>query len=214
MKKLLLLFLPFIFVSCGFEIVDEGYVGIKKNLGKVEMEEYQPGFHLYTPIVNSIFEMEVREHKFIDKTVGYTKDLQNVEVSFAVNIRPDPKNMAEFYSEYGEDYINKLVPQVLQSTIKEEVAKYEASPLVENRQTFADNIRNSVREELATKHLDVRDFNITDLDFNDAFEQAIERKVIAKERAIEEENKTKQVKEQATQTITMAEAEATYYSKL
>ena len=53
--------------SCGFEIVDDGNVGIKKSMGKVEMEEYKPGIHFYNPLTTGITEMSIREEMWEEK---------------------------------------------------------------------------------------------------------------------------------------------------
>jgi regulator of protease activity HflC (stomatin/prohibitin superfamily) len=49
---------------------------------------------------------------------------------------------------------------------------------------------------------------ITNIDFDDAFEKAVEDKVVAVQRAIEAKNKTVQIQEEANQQIISAKAEA------
>lgn len=206
--SLLLLLSTVLLTSCGFEVVDQGYVGVKKSLGKIEMEEYQPGVHFYNPFTTGIFEMEVREQKWSEKATGYTKDVQNVDVYFTLNYRPIQTHMAEFYSEYGEEYGNKIIPQIVFARTKEVVGQFDASDLVSKRNVANDLIKKAIIESLKEKNLIVESFELTNLDFDDAYEQAIKDKVIAKERAVEELNRTVQVQEQAKQKVMSEKAEA------
>jgi hypothetical protein len=51
-------------------------------------------------------------------------------------------------------------------------------------------------------------FEITDIAYTHEFENSVEAKVIAQQKAIEEQNHTKQIEEQARQKVLSAEAEA------
>ena len=51
-------------------------------------------------------------------------------------------------------------------------------------------------------------FEITDISYTQEFENSVEQKVIAQQKAIEEQNRTKQIEEQARQKVLSAEAEA------
>lgn len=209
MKNLFVLLpLVLLFQSCGFEIVDEGNIGIKKNLGKVIGGALEPGLHFYNPFTVGITELSIREKKWEEKALAYTKDLQNVSVSFTLNYRPLKANMVSFYKEFGEGYANKIIPQIVFARIKEIVGTFEAGPLVEKRPLASDTIKGLLIESLGKQSITVTNFEITNLDYNDAFEQAVEAKVIAKETAIEEQNRTVQVKEQAAQRVLKAKAEA------
>lgn len=197
-----------LFTSCGFEIVNEGNIGIEKRLGKAVGEPLDAGFHLYNPITSSVKELSIREVKFENKTSGYTKDLQVVDINYTLNLRPEKSHMMTFYRELGDEFLAKIVPQIVDSRVKEVIGQSEATSLIEKRGLANELIKKTVTDALKEKHIIVNQFELTNLDFNDAFEQAVEEKVIAKERAIQEQNKTVQVKEQAEQTLLKAKAEA------
>lgn len=209
MKKILLL-LPMLalFNSCGFEIVDDGYVGIKKTNGKIDPSEYEPGLHFYTPIISRIFEMEVREQTWESNLTAYSSDNQIIDAKFKVNYRPNPKMMAELYTAQGSDYINVILPQRVTAPTKEVLGKYKATNLVTVRNKVNAEVAAIIRERLKGTHVNLVSFEITNFDYDDDFEAAVKKKVIAKEKAIEEKNRTVQIKEQAAQKIISAEASA------
>lgn len=67
---------------------------------------------------------------------------------------------------------------------------------------------NKLQEQLDDNYISITDFNITDIDYSDAFEKAIESKVTAEQEALKAKNITVQVKEEARQKVIAAEAEA------
>lgn len=208
MKQIIILVTLALFTSCGFEIVSEGNVGIQTSLGKAVGEPLDAGLHFYNPLTSGVRELPIREVKFENKTSGYTKDLQIVEIAYTLNIRPDKSYMMTFYKELGENFLDKIVPQIVDARVKEVIGQSEATNLIEKRGLANDAIKSAIGDALKSKHVLLNHFELTNLDFNDAFEQAVEDKVIAKERAIQEQNKTVQIKEQAEQTVLKATAEA------
>lgn len=208
MKKLLLLLaLPMLFTSCG-EIVDDGYVGIKKSMGKVDRDELKAGFYFYLPIVSNIFEMDIRERGYETTASTYSNDNQIIDVSVKVNYRPDSTQMAELYSTLGSKYESVILPQRVMSVVKEAIGKHKATELASIRGKVEMEIGANLKERLSSTGLIMESFAITNFDYDDAFEDAVKRKVVAVERAIEEKNRSAQVEEQAKQKLELATAEA------
>jgi len=65
-----------------------------------------------------------------------------------------------------------------------------------------------VIKNLATNHITATRLDFVNLDFDDAYEKAVEAKVVAVQRAAEAKNKTVEVEEKARQTVLAAEADA------
>lgn len=194
--------------SCGFELVDDGHVGIKKVWGEIERDEYPPGIHFYNPISSGIFEMETREKHMEVEASSYTADNQVVEAKIRVNYRPDPTMMAELYINQGRYYMDVLLPQRVLSATKEILGKYQATNLVQMRERINAEVTELLRQKLEGTNLQLVAFEVTNFDFDDDFEDAVKAKVVAKERAVEEENRTVQIREQAKQKVATAEADA------
>ncbi|MBC86863.1 MAG: hypothetical protein CL677_06750 [Bdellovibrionaceae bacterium] len=194
--------------GCGFSIVDTGHRGIKTRFGKVVSEPLPEGFYFHNPFTTKIIEMDIRVQKWSRKTLGYTKDIQNVEVNFTVNYQPDPTHMANFYKEVGQDWDAKLLPQIIEGKIKEIIGQYDAVKLVSDRQDATAKMLEQIRMAMEAAHIQMVNFEITNLDYNDAFENAVEAKVVAIQNAEESKNKTVRIREEAEQQIIAAKAEA------
>jgi prohibitin 2 len=204
---LVLLLLPML-TGCGIEQVDEGYHGIKTVWGKVEGDPLGPGLYFYLPVRSDIFEMDVREHKWDGKEACFTKDTQRVEVMYAITVYPKQQNIAALYSQFGTNWDDKIVPAVLQSSIKDVIGQYIADNLVQNREAARAAAFEEVRASLDARGVVATRLDITNLDFDDAYEAAVEAKVVAVQKAAEAKNKTVEVEERAKQTVLDARAQA------
>lgn len=205
-------YLPLMFVclltACGIEQVDEGYRGIKTNWGRVVGEPLNPGLYFYLPVASDIFEMNVREEKLENTTIGYTKDTQIVTVNFALTYFPDPLKIGDIYSQFGKSWDEKLIIPSTIGSLKDAVGKYVADDLISNREAFKKYAQDKIIEALDPRGITATKLEITNLDFEDGYEKAVEAKVVASQRALEAKNKTIQIQEEAKQTVEKAKAEA------
>lgn len=209
MKRIVPVLISLVVLSaCGFEQVDEGYRGIYTNWGKVEGDPLMPGLHFYNPVSSSVFEMDVRERKWEAETSCFTKDTQNVVIKFAVTYYPDPAKIGAMYSQFGKEWDEKIVQQVVLGSIKDVTGQYIADELVNKRESARKAAENELKAALAGRNVTVTKLDFTNLDFDDAYEKAVENKVVAIQKAAEAKNKTVQVEEQAKQTVLAAEADA------
>jgi prohibitin 2 len=210
-KKWVLVLFPVLAVvmtGCGMEQVDEGYRGIETNWGKVIGDPLPPGLHFYNPVSSSIFEMDVREQKLEAETTAFTRDTQSVVVKFAITYYPDPAKIGHLYSQFGKQWDEKIVLQAVLGSLKDAIGQYIADDLVSKREVAKATAEKEIKSALADRGVTVTRLDFTNLDFDDAYEKAVENKVVAIQRAAESKNKTVQVEEEAKQKVTAAQADA------
>jgi len=196
--------------ACGFEIVDTGYRGVEIRLGAVIGEPLPEGLHFYNPFTSSIREYHVREETWSEKTSIFTKDTQRVDVSFSVTYNPDPKAVTHIYQTIGRKYelVEKIVKPVVLGSIKDAIGQVIADELVSKRELVTKQALAEVKENLAARNVFVTDLQFTDLDFDDAYEKAVEEKVVAIQNAQRAKNETARITEEAIQIEKTATAEA------
>jgi prohibitin 2 len=187
--------------GCGVEIVDTGHRGVKTRFGEVVSESLPEGLYFYNPLTSNIIEMDTRVQRWDDSTESYT-------VKFAVNYRPHQERIHLIFKNVGKDWQQRLMPQIVIGSIKNEFGQWNAVDIIANRAAVQNKITVSIAAALKTKDIDVERFEITNIDYDPAFEKAVEQKVIAQQEAIREQNRTKQIEEQARQKVVSAEAEA------
>ena len=189
-------------------VVDTGTRGVETHFGKVQGEPLPEGLYFYNPLTTTIHAFNVQTQKLAYETSTYTKDVQKSVFKITVNYAVDPKHIGDIFSLYGKGYADKLIPQVVEGSLKNVVGKWEAVELIANRDKATTQIEEAIRGSLKDKYILVSKVEINNIDFTEQFEKAVEAKVVAIQRASESENKTKQIQEEAKQKVIAAEAEA------
>ena len=189
-------------------IVGVGERGIKVTLGKVSPESYTEGVHFVTPFISHIETMDVKTQKSNIATMVFTKDIQQARLTYVVNYNLQPENVHKMYKQVGKNYKDTILVPIVEGTVKNVIGGWNASDLIANRTKATTDILNKLQEQLDDNYISITDFNITDIDYSDAFEKAIESKVTAEQEALKAKNITVQVEEEARQKLIAAEAEA------
>ena len=210
MKKLLLMIGVLSLTACGFDTVGTGHRGIKTRFGEVIGPALPEGLYFYNPFTTSIHEFSVRQDTWADKTPIFTKDTQKVDVAFAVTYYPDPGAVTELYKTIGseKDLVNKIIKPVVLGSLKDSIGQVIADELVQKREMITKNALRVAQENLKARNVIVTDLQFTNLDFDDAYEKAVEEKVVAIQNANKAVNKTVQVREEAKQIEATALAQA------
>lgn len=193
--------------GCGGH-VDTGEVGFKKSFGAITTDQLNPGVYLYNPLFTTLVRMNIQTQKWSHQAETYTRDIQKTSVAFTINYHLDKKYAIPVYSLVGEHWAANAIPQAIQQAIKNELGRWTATEVIPNRALVTSNIESALRKQLATNHIIVDKFDITDLNFTDEFEKAVEAKQVATQNALAEQNKTVAVTERGKQTIISAKAEA------
>jgi regulator of protease activity HflC (stomatin/prohibitin superfamily) len=97
---------------------------------------------------------------------------------------------------------------VIEQRVKEVIAGWDAVDLIANRQQANATATKLITDSLAAKDAIITNFAITDIEFSQNFNRAVEAKVIAQQNAIQALNKTEQIKQEANQRVITATAEA------
>jgi regulator of protease activity HflC (stomatin/prohibitin superfamily) len=194
--------------GCGIKVVDTGHRGIETRFGKVVSESLPEGLYFFNPFTNHIVEMDTRIQRTDGETDTYTRDVQQSVIKYTLNYRLQQNAAHLMYRDIGVEWEQRLIPQVVLGTLKEVVGKWDAVDLIANRDKAGNAAFEAIRSNLSERNVEVLRFEITDIAYTHEFENSVEQKVIAQQKAIEEQNRTKQIEEQARQKVLSAEAEA------
>ena len=199
-----------VFVTCT-ATVETGYTGIVTTFGKVEDVTLEAGLHFKSPF-QRIISMDNREQKSSFTTEAFSSDIQQVDITGSINYAINKSTAMNLFKEVGTDYFNKLVyPRMLEIT-KGVFSKYSAENLVANREKLSQDIRDGLYAELKDYGINVISLSIENLDFTDAFTDAVEAKQVAAQRKlqaeIEQAQMTMETQQQAERQRINAEAAA------
>ena len=85
-----------------FKIVDAGHTGVVA-LGKVNEGVLQEGLHIKAPFVQQVVKIDNRIVKLEVGTEAFSKDLQTVETTLAINYRVDTDKSYSIYKKYWSE---------------------------------------------------------------------------------------------------------------
>ena len=184
-----------------FTIIEPGHTGVVVTLGKVDENVLQEGMHFKLPFVQQIVRIDNRIVKLEVDTEAFSKDLQTVSTTIAINYRVDPQKSYSIYKNIGAKYEDVLVTPAVNEVLKAITAQYTAEESVTNRSFISDGLIKGLNEKLNEIGLYVDDVNIINFDFSEAFINAIEEKQVAQQQLLKAETEKQTA-------ITNAEAEA------
>ncbi|MBO5529547.1 MAG: hypothetical protein J6A47_09625 [Bacilli bacterium] len=170
------------FIPGSFHQVETGTVAVVRRLGKIEGVR-NPGtyFDFYLTRSYEIYDTKVQQDRIV--TSAYSKDGQTMELEVFLQYQVQTENIMKIATEYGN--LNALQARIETVTVektKAVMSSAEAMTIVQNRSAFSNDVSESVREGIsADYYVNVRDVVLTNIDFTNEFEKAVEDKVIAEQ---------------------------------
>ncbi len=210
MKGLTIALIALNLTACGFEQVDTGHRGVQIRYGKVDEQigSMSEGLYFYNPMTSNIIEMDVRTQKWEGHANTYTRDVQQANIKFVVNYRLKPDVAHLVFKNVGYNWADVLLPQAIEGDLKKIVGNYEAVELIDHRSEATRKVLEAAKLSLGDKGVVVERIELVNIDYTEVFEHSVEEKVVAIQKAVEEKNRTKQVREQARQQVISAQAQA------
>lgn len=182
-------------------MVDAGHTGVVVTMGKVNEGVLQEGMHFKIPFIQTVVKIDNRIQKLEVQTEAFSKDLQSVDTTLAINYRVATDKSYSIYKNIGANYEDVLVTPAVNEVLKAITATYTAEETVTNRALISDGLVEGLNDKLNSIGLYVTDVNIIDFDFSEAFITAIEEKQVAQQQLLKAETEKKTA-------ITNAEADA------
>lgn len=150
--------------------------GVKPNI-------YSEGTHFAIPWFEWPIDFDVRTRPKELPSLTGTRDLQYVNISLRVLYKPDERHLPEIVRQYGEDYDKRILPSIMNETLKAVVAQYNAEQLTTQREEISRLIRRNLVERAEDFFIDIADCSITHLSFGPEYTKAVESKQVAQQEA-------------------------------
>ncbi|MFZ4598157.1 MAG: prohibitin family protein [Terrimicrobiaceae bacterium] len=192
-------------------IIESGHVGVVRTLGAVQPDALPEGLHFKKPFMDQVEQMDIRLSASHAKATAASKDLQTVstEVTTQYSLKGELAPMT--YQRIGNlgKVSASLVEPGIQECVKAVTAKFTAEELVTKRemvklqiqQALEAFLNHTLKEKGVEGAIVIANVAITDFDFSDEFNRAIESKVKVEQQAL-------QAKNEKIMRVTQAEASA------
>lgn len=192
-------------------IVESGHVGVVRTLGAVQKTPLPEGLHFKRPFMDQVEMVDIRLTASKAKASAASKDLQTVSTLITTQYSLNGALAPQIFQRIGTlpKVSASLVEPAIQECVKSITAKFTAEELVTKREFVKQQIQealtnylnNTLREKQLENSINVANLAITDFDFSDEFNRAIEAKVKAEQMAL-------QAKNEKIMRVTQAEAAA------
>lgn len=194
-KRQLFSLLGLVICLIGFiKTVPTGSTGIVTTFGRIENITLDAGIHFMVPW-KKVVNMDNRTQKQSIEMQCFSSDIQEVSVIYTVNYQINKANAQEIYRTIGKEYFDKIVMPKALEAVKSVFAKYTAEALVASRAGLSKEIEAVLVDDLSKQNIQITATSIENIDFTDAFTNAVEAKQVA------EQNKLKAQTEQAQATL-------------
>merc|ERR1711988_128608 len=207
-----LLIFAIVLIASSAKRVKSGHVGVLKRYGKVNLEKpLEEGLNWVAPFVHSVEQISTRVQAVSHTSLASSKDLQTVTTDITCQYYVVNQFAPQLFQKLGtlSSFENTVVQPAIQESMKAVTARYTAEELITKRDVVKAQIHTEIAEfidiTLDSKGMKgalvVANVAITDFQFSEEFNKAIELKVKAEQEALQAEN-------EKIKKITMAEAEA------
>lgn len=156
--------------------------------------------------------MDNRTQKTNETFQAFSSDIQEVDILVAVNYSINQETAQKLYRTVGTEYYQNIVyPRLLEGT-KAIFSEYSAEQLISNRETLSEQIANIVVPSVSQYGIVISSIMVQDIDFTDAFTDAVEAKQVAQQNKLtaqtQQDQLTMEAEQEANRQVIKAQADA------
>lgn len=205
--------ITFIIVPFSFHTVDTGEVAVVKHFGEAK-EVKQPGLNYNFWGTHEFVYLDTKVQDLPIETMAYSSDAQTMTIQMNVQFQIQSEKALEIVKSYGTlEALTAKISSIITEQPKSVVSTYNAMDIIANRAAVTPAIAEAIKAAIGDGYyVTIVNVTITNIDFSDAFEQAVENKMIAEQAKLqadyENEKKVASAKADAEAKIVAAEAEA------
>lgn len=172
--------------------IPTGYTGILTSFGKVEETTLDAGLNVIAPW-QKIVKLDNRTQKVEIQTDAFSSDIQQVQVIASINYSINQQTAHALYKTVGKHYYENIVLPCILENIKGVFAEYTAEDLISNRNILSEEIESTLRTDMEPYGITISNVSVEDIDFTEAFTDAVEAKQVAAQEKLTAQTKQEQL---------------------
>lgn len=200
-----------IVIPFSIRTVDTGEVAVVKRLGKIHSVE-SAGTHFNFWVTDKYVVYDAKVQNLETGTMAYSSDAQTMDVAMTIQYQIMSDKVVDIATHYGslEALQNRIVSVAVEQT-KSVLSSYKAMNIIANRAAVSPAVESAIMNAVGEEYyVDIVTVVLTNIDFSDAFELAVEKKMIAEQDKLKAdyENQTKIAKVEAEAEAKLKAAQA------
>lgn len=201
----------FICVPFSFHTVDTGEIAVVKQLGRAKYERTAGTyFDFWMTKTYQKYDSKVRTIEI--NTAAYSSDAQTMTISMDLQYQILSDKVTEIANQYGNiEALESRIMAIATERSKSTIGANTAMHIIANRDAMSPAVEDAIREAVGEKYfVNIVSVVVTNIDFSDAFEVAVEEKMVAEQNQLkaEYENQAKVAKAEADAEAKLIAAEA------
>lgn len=205
--------LSFIVVPFSFHTVNSGELAVVKELGKITgTRDAGTNYDLWFTTTYQIYDTKVQNVEIT--TAAYSSDAQTMDVAMTLQYQIMPDKVVDIATQYGTlEVLQGRIQSIVIEKTKAVLSSHKAMDIIANRAGISPEVETAIKEAVdADYFVSITAVVLTNIDFSDSFEKAVEDKMVAEQAKLKADydNETKVAKAEADAKalIIAAEAEA------
>lgn len=203
--------IAFLIVPFSFHTVNTGEVAVVKHLGEIK-DVKTAGTHYEVWFTNKYIKYDTKVRSLEITTAAYSSDAQTMDIQMTVQYQVISDKVIDIATQYGklgvlENRITAIAVEKTKSVLSED----KAMDIIAERATISPTVETVIKNAVGEEYfVNVVAVVLTNIDFSDAFELAVENKMIAEQDKLKAdyENQTKIAKAEAEAEAKLKAAQA------
>lgn len=203
--------LSLIVVPFSFHTINSGELAVVKHLGKItDVRDAGTSFGLWMTTSYQKYDTKVQNVDII--SAAYSSDAQTMDVAMTLQYQIMPDKVVDIATQYGTlEVLQGRLQSIAVEKTKAVLSSYKAMDIIATRANISPEVENAVKEAVNEDYfVSITAVVLTNIDFSDSFEKAVEDKMIAEQAKLKAdyENETKIAKAEADAKAELKAAEA------
>lgn len=182
------LVIAFLAVPFSIRTVDTGEIAVVKQLGEAKYTR-TAGAHFDFWMTKSYTRYDTKVQNVDVMTSAYSSDAQTMDIAMTLQYQIIEDHVIDIAREYGTlDVLQNRIQSIAIEKTKSVLSSYKAMDIIADRATMSPLVEQAIKEAIGEKYfVIVSTVVLTNIDFSDAFEKAVEDKMIAEQNQLKQE---------------------------
>lgn len=170
-----------IFVA-SINIVQDGTVVVVRRFGEITETLTPGGWNMRLPVIHTTETFDVRIREADISFNAYSVDAQNVRGEISIQYRLIPGAAAQVAREFGTlEQLESMIFAMFNQQILNTIASRTATYLIEQMYLVEGELHERIMPQQGNFHITVTNIALEGLQFSDAFRQAVDSRIVARE---------------------------------
>lgn len=200
-----------IIVPFSFHSVNTGEIAVVKQFGKI-IDVRESGLTFDWWFMRKYQKYDLKMQSYDVETMAYSSDAQTMDLFITIQYSIMADKVKDIAEQYGSSSsLESKIEKIAVAEAKTVMSQNKAMDIIAKRGDLSAEVEKAIKSAVDEQfYINISSVSLTNIDFSDAFEQAVEEKMIAEQNKLKADytNDTKIATAEAEAKAKIVEAEA------